>query len=102
MVNKAARLEDIGKQSHIVWEDPIGTSQAEVWAPELHRINGKWYCVWSGWENEGDHIQNLYIAPMSSPLHLSMNGPRRWRVAARCSLFIRPHTALPMITAWDS
>lgn len=125
MVNKAARLEDIGKQNHIVWEDPAGTAEAEIWAPELHRIQGKWYiyftrgkaekhrmyvleatgddpqgdyifrgqlhepsnqwaidntvfewqgrwyCMWSGWESEADKRQNLYIASMSSPTQIN-------------------------------
>jgi GH43 family beta-xylosidase len=125
MVNKGRRLEDIGQDNHIVWEDPVGNSDAEVWAPELHRIDGtwyiyftrgkdenhrmyvleglsddpqgeyvfrgqmeepsnqwaidttvfqwqgKWYCAWSGWETPTNKIQNLYIAPMSSPMQIS-------------------------------
>lgn len=47
MINKASRLEDIGKQSHVVWLDELGTPEAELWAPELHRVNGKWYIYFS-------------------------------------------------------
>jgi GH43 family beta-xylosidase len=43
-VNKALRLADIGLETKIVWaaddDDPLSE---EVWAPELHRINNKWY-----------------------------------------------------------
>ena len=52
MVNKARRLEDIGKDEHIVWSDPAGTSEAEVWAPELHRIGGKWYIYFTKGKDE--------------------------------------------------
>ncbi len=43
-VNKAKRLEDIGRENRVVWAAPEGSDLSyEVWAPELHRINGKWY-----------------------------------------------------------
>lgn len=125
MVHKASRLDGIGQPGELVWDDPVGTAEAEVWAPELHRLEGKWYIyftrgkdeqhrmyvlegtsddpqgdyilknkmtdpsdqwaidgtimylsdkhyfVWSGWENETDKTQNLYIAPMSNPWTVS-------------------------------
>lgn len=43
LVNKARRLEDIGKTNHIIWEHPLRDAAAEVWAPELHFLRGKWY-----------------------------------------------------------
>lgn len=124
LVHKARRLEDIGKNEQVVWSDPLGTSVAEVWAPELHRIDnkwyiyftkgkddahrmyvlegltddpqgeyvlkgkisdttdqwaidgtpvnwkGKWYFVWSGYDNTINRIQNLYIAKMKNPLEI--------------------------------
>lgn len=44
-VNRAARLEDIGVDHwQRVWQAPTNTSYShEVWAPELHFIQGKWY-----------------------------------------------------------
>jgi GH43 family beta-xylosidase len=43
-VNKAKRLEDIKQNKQVVWaapkHDPLSE---EVWAPELHRLDGKWY-----------------------------------------------------------
>jgi GH43 family beta-xylosidase len=58
MVNRAKRLEDIGKEQHIIWEAPEGTSEAEVWAPELHRIHGKWYIYFTMGKGD-DH--RMYI-----------------------------------------
>jgi GH43 family beta-xylosidase len=59
MVNKASRLEDIGRQKHVVWRDPIGSSEAKLWAPELHRINGKWYIYFT--KDEGSKGHRMYV-----------------------------------------
>ena len=44
-VHKAARLQDIGKEKgEAVWTPPPGTAYSkELWAPELHRLDGRWY-----------------------------------------------------------
>jgi GH43 family beta-xylosidase len=125
---------DTTPDKKLVWQPPAtGLLSKEVWAPELHFIDGKWYIVtcaddgnndnhrvyvleaatddplgsykepvkiqwqgddfwgidatifrndhdgqlymiWSGWPGKVNGVQNLYIAPMSSPLALS--GPR--------------------------
>jgi GH43 family beta-xylosidase len=44
-INRSTRLEDIG-QDHwkCVWRAPVGTAYSrEIWAPELHFLQGKWY-----------------------------------------------------------
>lgn len=33
--------------------------------------NGQLYFIWSGWDNPNNTDQNLYIAPMDSPTHIS-------------------------------
>ncbi len=125
VMHKASKLEDIGKRPKVVWNDPLCTPEAELWAPELHRLENKWYIyfttgkeekhrmyalesttddpmgpyemkgkiadpsdqwaidgtilylkdkyyfVWSGWKNQNDKTQNLYIAPMSNPWTIS-------------------------------
>ncbi|MCA1619365.1 MAG: glycoside hydrolase family 43 protein [Acidobacteria bacterium] len=44
-VSRASRLQDIGvAEPSVVWESPGGTPYSEhVWAPELHRLGGRWY-----------------------------------------------------------
>ena len=39
----------------------------------LNKDGSLWF-IWSGWEGDTDEGQNLYIAPMDSPTHIS--GPR--------------------------
>ena len=45
VVSRARRLQDIGAaEPRVVWEPPPGTPYSEnVWAPELHRLGGRWY-----------------------------------------------------------
>lgn len=43
VVNKSKRLEGIGVDNHVVWNHPLASPEAEVWATELHFIEGKWY-----------------------------------------------------------
>lgn len=40
---KADRLTDLGEK-HVVWRAPdSGPHSAEIWAPELHFLDGRWY-----------------------------------------------------------
>lgn len=43
VVNKVKRFQDIGKHNHVVWQHPSKSPDVEVWAPELHYLQGKWY-----------------------------------------------------------
>lgn len=71
--------------------NPVGTYvEADTGYPsgELHEASDQWaidpdvfttdqggmYAVWSGWPTSAGGEQDIYIAPMSDPLHLS--GPR--------------------------
>jgi GH43 family beta-xylosidase len=130
-ISQAARLQDIGSEPAItIWTPPAGQPYSQnVWAPELHFLQGKWYvyfaaddgtndnhrmyvlesatnnpfgpytcrgkifdptdkwaidgtvldvagqlyCIWSGWEENVNVQQNLYIAPMSNPWTISGN-----------------------------
>lgn len=49
-VSKANRLQDIGVVPMVtVWTPPGGTMYSgEIWAPEVHYINGKWYIYFAG------------------------------------------------------
>jgi GH43 family beta-xylosidase len=44
-VGKAARLQEIGREpGAVVWTPPPNTPYSrEIWAPELHRLDGRWY-----------------------------------------------------------
>ncbi len=44
-VNRASRLEDIGKDHwKCVWKPPKGTAYSkDIWAPEPHFLQGRWY-----------------------------------------------------------
>jgi GH43 family beta-xylosidase len=44
MVARSDRLEEIGRGRWVrVWTPPAGLPARELWAPELHRLRGKWY-----------------------------------------------------------
>ncbi len=44
-IRRSGRLQDLGKEkSAIIWSAPeTGMMSQNVWAPELHRIQGRWY-----------------------------------------------------------
>lgn len=129
-ITKARNLDDLKSAEPVtIWTPPQGTNYSkEIWAPELHFINGKWYMyfaaddgknenhrmyvlenaspdptlgtwefkgkvsdktdkwaidgsvfelgrklyfIWSGWEDDVDGQQNIYIAEMSNPWTVS-------------------------------
>ncbi len=54
-----------------------GELHTDGWAIDgtvLTLDNGKMYFIWSGWPGKRNGLQNLYIAPMKSPVKLA--GPR--------------------------
>jgi GH43 family beta-xylosidase len=57
-VNRATRLEDIGVDNwKRVWHAPKGTNYSkQVWAPELHFIQGKWYIYVAGQQRKSPHV----------------------------------------------
>lgn len=61
-VNRAARLEDIGRNHwKCVWRAPADTDHSkQVWAPELHFIQGKWYVYVAA--DDGDNASHrMYV-----------------------------------------
>lgn len=61
-VSKAGRLEDIAGASRVnVWKAPAtGMWSKELWAPELHRLDGKWYVYVAA--DDGDNANHrMYV-----------------------------------------
>ncbi|HEU5396467.1 MAG TPA: glycoside hydrolase family 43 protein [Verrucomicrobiae bacterium] len=62
-VNRAARLEEIGRDHWTrVWQPAPGTAHSQqVWAPELHFLDGKWYLYVAadGGDNAGHRLYVL-------------------------------------------
>ncbi|QRR01273.1 glycoside hydrolase family 43 protein [Dyadobacter sandarakinus] len=50
-----------------------GELQTEKWAIDGTplELGGKLYFIWSGWAGDANEAQNLYIAPMQSPVQVS-------------------------------
>jgi GH43 family beta-xylosidase len=61
-INRAARLEDIGKDNWIqAWRPVAGTSYSkEVWAPELRLLRGKWYIYVAADDGNNSH-HRMYV-----------------------------------------
>lgn len=61
-VAKSARLQDIARSPRVdVWKAPAtGMWSKELWAPELHRIDGKWYVYVAA--DDGDNANHrMYV-----------------------------------------
>ena len=61
-VSKANKLQDIGKVSSVkVWAPPERTEYSrELWAPELHRLEDKWYIYFAA--DDGNNINHrMYV-----------------------------------------
>ncbi len=62
-------------------DNPLGSyrfvgeinSPSNQWAidPNVLTLRGKRYFIWSGWDDPTNQVQRLFIAPMSSPTHIS-------------------------------
>ncbi|MBB3112853.1 GH43 family beta-xylosidase/uncharacterized protein YjdB/lysophospholipase L1-like esterase [Paenibacillus phyllosphaerae] len=61
-VAKASRLQDIGTAPRVtVYTPPLNTDYSkEIWAPELHFLNGKWYIYFAA--DDGDNFNHrMYV-----------------------------------------
>ncbi len=61
-VSRAERLQDIGKEEGIVvWTPPPrGPYSKELWAPELHRLGGRWY-VYVAADDGNNHNHRMIV-----------------------------------------
>lgn len=59
-----AKLKDAVQQ--VIWTPPVGTSYSkEIWAPELHFINNKWYMYFAA--DDGNNVNHrMYVIENSS------------------------------------
>jgi GH43 family beta-xylosidase len=62
-IRKAKTLDDIGKAEAIqVWPLPGKPFEESIWAPELHRLDGKWYIYFAnGPKVEHYSQQRMYV-----------------------------------------
>lgn len=61
-IARASRLQDIGRaEMHVVWRAEPGTAwSAEVWAPDLQFIDGRWYVYFAA--SDGDNRNHrMYV-----------------------------------------
>lgn len=61
-VSRSVGLHEIGEAEPLaVWTPPAGTSYSdELWAPELHYLNGKWY-IYVAADNGNNHNHRMYV-----------------------------------------
>lgn len=61
-VNRVTRLQDIGKiGAKMIWKAPINTAYSkEIWAPELHYLDGQWY-VYLAADNGDNANHRMYV-----------------------------------------
>jgi GH43 family beta-xylosidase len=73
-------------KSKIVWTPPAtGPNSYEIWAPELHRLDGKWYLYYTATDktNFGDHSRYVFVLENASPDPMQGTWTDRGRVNTR-------------------
>jgi GH43 family beta-xylosidase len=65
---KAKNLADLKTaESKTIWTPPVGTLYSkELWAPEIHFIQGKWYMYFAGDDGDNNH-HRMYVLENPSP-----------------------------------
>lgn len=67
-IRKTDTIANLG-QRHIVWQSPeSGWNCAEIWAPELHYVLGRWYIYYAGSDgNNANHRMGVLRAVTDDP-----------------------------------
>ena len=68
VLRKAKNLSDLKtSEQKTIWTPPAGTSYSkEIWAPELHFIQGKWYMYFAA-DDGSNKNHRMYVVENSSP-----------------------------------
>lgn len=84
------RTRDLSKLAeaaeHVVWRAPAsGPNSVSIWAPELHRIAGKWYIYYSAAErgHDDDAHRGIFVLENASADPLRGTWLDRGRIATR-------------------
>ncbi len=61
-VTRARTIEGLAAAPHnVVWSPPIsGPNRADVWAPEIHKVDGKWYIYYCA-DNGDNNTHRLFV-----------------------------------------
>lgn len=67
-VFKSKKLQDIGRgERKVVFVPPVNTSYSkEIWAPELHYLQGKWYIYFAADDGRQEY-HRMYVLESDSP-----------------------------------
>ena len=70
MLWKSATLEGVKEEpGKVVWVPPTsGPNSAQIWAPELHRLDGKWYLYYTASDkaNASDNTRYVFVLENTS------------------------------------
>ncbi|XOV94850.1 MAG: family 43 glycosylhydrolase [Bacteroidota bacterium] len=57
-LHKSSKMSDLsGMKSQVVWKPPVsGPNSRNIWAPEIHSIDGKWYIYYAA--DDGDNYNH--------------------------------------------
>jgi len=66
---KTKTLSEVGKATeHTVWTPPkTGPNSVNIWAPELHRLDGKWYLYYTATDAQKSSDDNRYVFVLENP-----------------------------------
>ena len=67
-VRKTRDVTDLRKaQSKVVWNPPAsGPYSKDIWAPEIHFVNGKWYIYFAADDHGDNHTHRIYAIENAS------------------------------------
>ena len=82
-------LAELSKaEAKVVWSPPeTGPNSRDIWAPELHRLDDKWYFYYTATDKvrPGDNTRYVFVLENSSPDPLSGTWTDKGRVNTRYS-----------------
>ncbi len=76
-IHTSKRLTSLG-QKHVVWRAPdTGRWSREIWAPELHLLDGKWHIYFAASDgNNANHLAYVLVSADDDPLgEYTLHGP---------------------------
>lgn len=63
VMRKTKNMSDLGASKEtVIWTPPAkGPNARDIWAPELHRLQGKWYVYYTAGSSDSIHPQHTFV-----------------------------------------
>lgn len=97
VIRKTKKMSDLSRAKEVViWTPPVkGPNARDIWAPELHRLNNKWYLYYTAGSSDSIHPQHTFVLENSAADPVTGTWKDKGRIRDAAGFFAIDGTVFP-------